>query len=86
MKSDDAGIERIIGRSAEIYVAPTRSGADEYILRLADGHPGSYVLSNDRFAEFGDYDVVQSGRLLRFLIADNRIMVNDLDLAIPLRL
>lgn len=85
MKTDDAGIRRIIGPSAGIHIAPTRTGADEYILRLAEGQPDCYVLSNDRFAEFGDYEVVQSGRLLRFLIADHQIMVNDLDLAITFR-
>lgn len=84
MRTDDAGIEQIIGRSAAIHVAPTKTSADEYILRLADGRPDAYVMSNDRFGEFGDYDAVRSGRLLRFMIADNRIMVNDLDIAIPL--
>jgi len=85
MKTDDAGIERIIGRSAAIHVAPTKTGADEFILRLADKRHDSYILSNDRFAEFTDYDVVKSGRLLRFLIADNLIMLNDLDMVVPFR-
>ena len=85
MRTDDAGIERIIGQSAAIHVAPTKTGADEYILRLAEGRPHSYIMSNDRFGEFGDYDAVRSGRLLRFMIADNRIMVNDLDIDISLR-
>ena len=85
MKTDDAGIERIIGRSAPAHVAPTRTSADEYILRLAQSEQNAYVLSNDRFPEFSEYDAVKSGRLLRFLIANNKIMVNQLDICIPFR-
>ncbi len=83
MQSDDAAIERIIGRTASVHVAPTKSGADEYILRMASNSPQSYIVSNDRYAEFGDYDAVRSDRILRFLIADGRVMLNDLDISIP---
>lgn len=85
LKTDDAGITRIIGHSATVHVAPTRTGADEYILRLAEAQPESYVLSNDRFAEFSEFDAVKSGRLIRFMIANNHIMLNDLDIDIPFR-
>lgn len=85
MKTHDDGIERIIGRSAAVHVAPTRTGADEYILRIADGRPDYYILSNDRFSEFSEYEAVKSGRLLRFLIANNQIMLNDLDISIAFR-
>jgi len=83
MQSDDAAIERIIGRTASVHVTPTKNSADEYILKMASDNPQSYIISNDRYAEFGDYDAVKSDRVLRFLIADGRVMLNDLDISIP---
>lgn len=84
LRADDADIRRYLGSSASVYVAPTKTAADEYILKLAGADPHTYVLSNDRYAEFHDYDAVAAGRVLRFLIADGRIMVNDLDLSAPI--
>lgn len=84
LKADDADIRRYLGASASVYVSPTKTGADEYILKLAGTDPHTFVLSNDRYAEFHDYEAVATERVLRFMIADDRIMVNDLDLAVPI--
>lgn len=79
MQTDDQGIALRLGERCTPRVSPTRSSADEYLMKVAGEAPGSFILSNDRFAEFQDYDVVRSGRVLRFMVADGRLMVNDLD-------
>lgn len=81
LKTDTQGVERSLGALAKTHVAPSKTAADEYLLRLADQDNSAFILSNDRFAEYHDYNVVKSGRVFRFLIADDRIMVNDLDVA-----
>lgn len=84
LKADDSDIRRYLGSSVSVYVSPTKTAADEYILKLAGTDPHTFVLSNDRYAEFHDYNAVAAERVIRFLIADDRIMVNDLDLSISI--
>ena len=80
LKTDTQGIERALGSSTNTYVAPSKAAADEYLLKLADQDGSAFILSNDRFAEYHDYDAVKSGRVLGFLIAEGRLMSNDLDI------
>lgn len=82
LKTDTQGIERALGTSVNTHVAPTKSAADEYLLKLADQDNSAFILSNDRFAEYHDYAAVKSGRLFRFLIADGRLMANDIDVSV----
>lgn len=86
LKSDDQGIALRLGARGTPHVSPTRTSADEYLMRLAGEDPTAFILSNDRFAEFHDYDVVRSDRVLRFMIADGRLMVNSLDVTAELHL
>lgn len=82
LKTDTQGIERALGTSVKTYVAPTKSAADEYLLKLADQDNSAFILSNDRFAEYHDYAAVKSSRLFRFLIADGKLMANDIDVSV----
>lgn len=82
LKTDNQGVERILGTSGNTHVAPTKTAADEYLMKLADNDKNTFILSNDRFAEYHDYDAVESGRILRFLIAEGRLMINDIDIAV----
>ena len=82
LKTDAQGIERALGPSVNTHVAPSKTSADEYLLKLADHDDSTFILSNDRFAEYHDYNAVSSGRVLRFLIADGRIMSNDIDISV----
>lgn len=82
LKTDSQGIERTLGSSVSTHVAPTKTAADEYLLKLAEKDENAFILSNDRYAEYHDYDAVKSGRLLRFLIADGKLMANDLDVTV----
>ena len=82
LKSDSQGIEKVLGPKAATHVAPTKTAADEYLMKLAGEDRSVFILSNDRFAEYHDYDVVKSRRVLRFLIADGKLMANELDISI----
>jgi predicted nucleic acid-binding Zn-ribbon protein len=82
LKTDTQGIERALGTSVNTHVAPTKSAADEYLLKLADQDNSAFILSNDRFAEYHDYAAVKSGRLFRFMIADGKLMANDIDVSV----
>lgn len=79
MRTDTQGIEKLLGQNISMYIAPTRTSADEYLLKLAGESQGVFILSNDRYAEYHDYNVVKSNRLLRFMIVDRRLIANDLD-------
>lgn len=80
LKMDTQGIESALGSSANTYVAPSKAAADEYLLKLADQDDSAFILSNDRFAEYHDYNAVKSGRVLGFLIVEGRLMANDIDI------
>jgi len=82
LKTDSQGIEKVLGPKAATHVAPTKTAADEYLMKLAGEDQSVFILSNDRFAEYHDYDVVKSRRVLRFLIADGKLMANELDISI----
>ncbi len=77
-------IQNNLGRDISTYVAPNKNAADEYILKLAQGNRGSYIITNDRYSEWHDYDAVREARVINFLIANNRVMVNDLDITIDI--
>lgn len=84
LKTDSQGVERVLGASVATHIAPTKTGADEYLLKLAEKNKSTFILSNDRYAEYYDYDAVKTGRLLRFLIADGKFMANDLDISVSI--
>lgn len=77
-------IQNNLGRGISTYVAPSKNAADEYILKLAQGNSGSYIITNDRYSEWHDYDAVRESRVINFLVANNRLMVNDLDITIDI--
>ena len=82
LRTDTQGIERALGASVNTHVAPSKTAADEYLLKLADLDNTAYILSNDRFAEYHDYNVVKSGRVFRFLVAEGKLMANDIDISV----
>lgn len=82
LKTDSQGVEKLLGPKVATHVAPTKTAADEYLMKLAGKNQNAFILSNDRFAEYHDYDVVKSRRVLRFLIADGKLMANELDISI----
>lgn len=82
LRAGDDEIRAQLDRKAAVHISPSKTAADEFLLKLASGNPHAFIVSNDRFREYSDYSAVAEGRLLRFLIADKKLIVNDLDLTL----
>ena len=63
----------------EVIISPPREPADQYIIRYASGkdRERAYVLSNDQFREYINYEVVSTRRVIPFRIVRNRLMWID---------
>lgn len=68
---------------AKVHIVNSRPAADELILDVSRDSL-AVVLSNDRFREFRDKDVVREGRLVRHDILKGRVAVPDLFVDVPL--
>lgn len=84
LQMDDTMIRSVIGAAAQTFIAPTKTAADQFALELANDQAETFVLSNDRFAEFADFAAVTEKRLIRFLITNEHISIPDLDRTIPM--
>ena len=68
---------------AKVHVGATKTKADATILDISND-PGTWVISNDRFGEFGDKDAVAESRIIRHEIVAGRVLVHDLGVDEPL--
>lgn len=84
LKASTQDIQKNLGRGVTTYVAPSKNAADEYILKLAEGDDRTYVLTNDRYSEWYDYDAVRWSRAINFLISSDKFIVNDLGISLDL--
>lgn len=67
-----------IFKKSKIHIVQNGSSADETILNLAENDKTCYILSNDRFVEYSDKEVVKQKRLINHEIVDGRVLINDL--------
>ena len=81
LKASDGDIRSALPSSVKVHVVSTRQTADETLLEAASEHGDVYVLSNDRFSDFPEKEVVRSGRLIRHEIIGGKVMVADLCIA-----
>ncbi|RRA23366.1 hypothetical protein DF038_11130 [Burkholderia cepacia] len=77
----DQEISASFGDTANVHVVAPREQADETVLGSAS-ESNVYVISNDQFIEFPDKPVVRDHRVIRHAIVNNRVMVNDLNVAV----
>lgn len=82
LRASAQDIQKNLGRNILTYVAPSKNSADEYVLKLTEGDRRSYIITNDRYSEWHDYDAVRETRIIKFIISSNKIIVNDLDINI----
>lgn len=54
--------------------------ADEIILAMAEGDPGCFIVSNDRFRDYFDKDAVKNHRILRHEIVNDDVFVPRLEI------
>ena len=82
LRAGDQEIEALLGSrpdDLEVHIVATKQRADETILDLAERSSSTYVLSNDRFGEFGDKQVVKQERLIRHSIVNGYVLIAELD-------
>ncbi|TNC49313.1 hypothetical protein FHG66_11305 [Rubellimicrobium rubrum] len=78
LRAGDDDIRAALRSTAEVTVMPTKTAADESIISLAKNSSTTFILSNDRYAEFAHEEPVATGRVLRFMIFPDRIQIHDL--------
>lgn len=78
LKMDDQSIRASFDNTVTVHVVATKIKADETILDAA-ADPGAYVISNDRFRDYPEKDVVSNKRLIRFEILNGRVLIHDLN-------
>lgn len=63
------------GKNLDCIVVPKGTDADDAITRYASKKKSSYILSNDRFADYAECDAVRNERLIRCQIIKNQFMI-----------
>lgn len=79
LKRNAHSIKRAFGDMAEVHVMNGFSEADEFILDLAHAKD-ALVISGDRFADYPDKDVIQSGRVVAPEVFSGVVRVADLNI------
>lgn len=74
----DAEVRDAIGGNAKVHIVATGVKADETVLDLVGSDQTAFIVSNDRFAEFGEKPAIRDGRLIRHEIVGGRVFVHDL--------
>ena len=81
LKMTEAEIQKCLPRVV-VHVIESSPQADELILESACGKPGAFVLSNDRFVDFKEKEVVVSGRVFRHDILGDLVSVSALGITV----
>jgi len=79
IKSSDSKIKNQFSGFVKIHIVATKQKADETILDLACDDNFAYVISNDRFGDYNDKEVVRKGRVIRHEILNGRVFIHDLN-------
>lgn len=75
--------DKFVDNKAEVHIASNAQGADETILTLASLKESYYILSNDKFSEYPDFDVVKSNRLIKHDVVGDHIFIQSLGISSP---
>jgi len=78
VKANDQAIRERFSNNIKVHVVATKQLADETILDIASGDAACYILSNDRFGEYMEKEVVTNNRLLNHEIVDRKVIIHDL--------
>jgi len=79
LQRDDSEIRQLFDDDVDTHIVATKTKADETILKLATDDQ-SYVISNDRFAEFKDKRPVNDKRVIRHEIVSGKVFIPDLSI------
>jgi len=78
LQANDSLIKSQFNNDIKVHIVTSKRQADESILDIASNDDLCYVLSNDRFGEYKDKEVVMNNRLIQHEIVDQRVMIHDL--------
>lgn len=74
----DSDIRDVFNKDIQVHVVATSVKADETILDLAGTDETTFIVSNDRFAEFGEKQALRDQRVIRHEIVSGQVMIHDL--------
>ena len=77
LKITDDYLETIF-KSIEFHIVQHGIQADEIITSIGNNNKKCYILSNDRFGDYRDKEIVRTNRIVNYEIIDNRVLVTDL--------
>ncbi len=80
LQTNDQTIKEKFNNNIKVHVVATKQLADETILDIASSDDFCYILSNDRFGEYLEKEVVKNSRLIRHEIVDGKVFVHDLNI------
>lgn len=73
-------IEARFPQAERVHIVATKSKADETVLAAASDDPHTFVLSNDRFADYPEKMAVKEERVLRHEIVGQAAFIHDLQI------
>lgn len=76
LRCNNSDIRNSLGSDIQIYAVANSVQADETLLDIAGSDDTTFVVSNDRFAEFGD-----NKRIIRHEIVSGHVLISDLSLS-----
>ncbi len=74
----DSDIRDILGGDINVHIVATSVKADETVLDIAGPDKTAFIVSNDRFAEFGEKPAIRDQRVIRHEIVSGRVLIHDL--------
>lgn len=69
---------KMFPKSIKVHVVPPQNDADLSILEMASGEPKNFIISNDRFSDYFDQEVVENKRIISHEIINKKIIIHDL--------
>ena len=84
LRMNDQQIAYGFPREVKVHVVASKQAADQTILETA-ADSDAYVISNDRFRDFTDKAAVSGQRLVRHEIVAGKVLIHDLNLALPFK-
>lgn len=80
LRLDENAITAKFEEKIKVHIVATKQKADETILDLASHNKFIYIISNDRYVEYSDKEVVSSQRFLRHEIINNKLLIHDINI------
>lgn len=79
--SADSDVRDVLGGNIHVHIVATSVKADETVIDLAGSDKTTYIVSNDRFAEFGEKPAIHDQRVIRHEIVSGQVLIHDLGIS-----